>query len=441
MMKNISRFLRVLRFCFLGIGLSIIATPSVANSSCQEIMNNDFCNKVGQMLIVGFGGMDQNSDGKITWNDPNGLNFEQHSLIAQHITKHHIGGVVLFAQPYRHAKTKQFIRDRNIQNQIQVAALNEGLQQHNTKIRRQQKLEQIPLFIGIDQEGGRIDRMPAQLGFASTTLPAQAFGAKEELKLKQSRPKTEALEETFVYAQKLAQELAATHFNVNFAPVVDVNLNPTNPIIGGLGRSFSSNPNIVVDQAKQFIRAFHSKQLIAALKHFPGHGNSDSDTHLALVDVTKNYNKQQELLPYFALIKDGYADMIMTAHVINGKIDHTQCKSGTKNDPSTFCPGTMSYHTLTHLLRHKMGFGGVIVSDDLSMGAIAREYPLPEALQKAINAGVDLLIISNNSSDQTEIVINTIAQLVKEGKIPQSRIDEAYRRIITLKKRIGNTTQ
>ena len=175
-------------------------------------------------------------------------------------------------------------------------------------------------------------------------------------------------------------------------------------------------------------------KIIPVLKHFPGHGSPLGDSHIGLVDATNTYQKDKELQPYYRLTAEGYDGMVMTTHVINGQIDQTQCKAGLKTDRSTWCPGTMSKKTLTDLLRNKMGFRGLIVSDDMTMGAIAREYDLRGAFKNSINAGVDIFIVANNYQDQTDEIINTIARLVKDGDIKRETIDAAYGRIFNFKK-------
>lgn len=152
--------------------------------------------------------------------------------------------------------------------------------------------------------------------------------------------------------------------------------------------------------------------------------------------MTKDFEMDKELLPYQNLIQSGFQDMIMISHVINGQIDKTQCRAGNINDSTTWCPGTMSYATVARLLRDKLGFKGVIISDDMTMGAIANEYPLEIALEKAINAGVDVFIFANNYEYETEKAVNTIAKLVKEEKIKIERIEESYKRVTELKIRL-----
>ncbi|CAL7962853.1 beta-N-acetylhexosaminidase [Gammaproteobacteria bacterium] len=448
MINRVQKSLTIL-LMLLAFSMDVFGQASL----CRQTESKQLCDEIGQMLITGFGGFKQDANGKVLWDDKDGTQFNKDSVIAQNIAANHVGGVILFMQPFRDVKTGVFVHDRNIQNPVQVTKLNQDLQGYNNKVRQIQGLEMLPLFIGVDQEGGRIDRLPALQGFPVKTLVPQALGANEEKFMPPSwvsnrllaswykffspcaAKRETAINTTYKYASNLAQEISALNFNLNFSPVVDVNINPINPIIGGLGRSFSSNPEVVVDQAKQFVKAFGENKIISVLKHFPGHGSSSGDTHLGLVDVTGTYQIKEELQPYFRLIAEGYDGMIMTTHAVNGQIDQTQCKAGLKGDHSTWCSGTISEKTLTGLLRNQMGFKGLIVSDDMTMGAITREYVLSESLKNAINAGVDILIVANNYEDQTDVIINTIVQLVRNGDIKREKIDAAYNRIVDFKKK------
>lgn len=211
---------------------------------------------------------------------------------------------------------------------------------------------------------------------------------------------------------------------MNLAPVVDLNVNPSNPVIGKLDRSFSADPVVVAQQARMVIDAFHQQGIIAALKHFPGHGSSTTDTHKDFTDVTATWSKK-ELDPYWALIREGYSDPVMTAHVFNARLD-------------SLYPATLSKATIDGLLRKQLGFRGVVLSDDMQMKAIADRYGLEEAIRLAIDAGVDVLIFGNNVSYDPEIAskaTSIIRHLVEKGAISPERINESYRRIMTLKTR------
>lgn len=401
---------------------------------CTQIVNQTLCEEIGQLLIVGFGGIDQTPDGKITWRDPNGLHFKASSIIAHDIKDWHIGGIIYFRGQIRREKDKRLIGDRNIQSREQLSALSRDLQQYNEKVRQQQRLSPLPLLISIDQEGGLINPLQFIKNFPNFT--AQARGENENRYLNDPPNRQLALDFGRKYAQSIGLTLRELGINLDFAPVADVNINPLNPIIGGLSRSFSDNPDIVSDQAQQFVLGLHDEKILAALKHFPGHGSSAKDSHKGLVDVTNTYQVDKELVPYQKLIDQNYSDFIMSTHVINGQIDRTPCIPGNPQNPENWCPGTMSYKTLTGLLRQQLHFKGVIISDDMSMAAIAEHYSLETALEKGLNAGVDMFIISNYDNDYTPKMIITIAKLVRDGKVPQSRIEDAYQHVVAAKQRI-----
>ncbi|MBS0351593.1 MAG: glycoside hydrolase family 3 protein [Proteobacteria bacterium] len=399
---------------------------------CSKIVAAALCQKIGQLLIVGFGGVNVDQHNKITWIDPNGLVFKQDSNIAKDIADWHIGGVILF-RGYLKKKDNEFIRFRNIQNGPQVTNLNKALQAYNNKTRDQQQLRPLPLLISLDQEGGLID----SLSFAPIqNYTAQALGTNEEMVLNDPQKRQQALNFTYNRGKVTGMVLKNYGFNLDFAPDVDVNINPVNPIIGGLSRSYSSNPEIVAEQANQMINGLHTSNILSVIKHFPGHGSSTGDSHKGLVDVTHTYQMELELAPYKKLISNGYNDFVMSTHVINGQVDRSQCLTGNPEDPGTWCPGTMSQKTLTGLLRNQLHFTGVIISDDMAMGAIANQYPLSVALEKSLNAGVDMFIISNHHADNTGDFVITIAKLVKEGKVPESRIEDAYQHGAGIKQRL-----
>ena len=228
-------------------------------------------------------------------------------------------------------------------------------------------------------------------------------------------------------SKKLANELKELGFNMNLAPVVDVDINANNPIIGKLDRSFSSDPNKVITSAEAFIKAHSDKNIITVAKHFPGHGSSTSDSHLAMVDVTDTY-QEKELLPYIELQKKGLLDVVMTAHIMNRNIDENY-------------PATLSSNFLQKILRQEIGFNGVIISDDLNMKAIIDNYGFEEAIIKAVNAGCDILLISNNGTSSYDEQLpykarDIIFNAVKNNKIPLETITQSYNRIYSLKNKL-----
>jgi len=371
------------------------------------------------MLLVGF----------------DGARFGVDSAIARDIAQLHVGGVVLFAGP--RAQTPG-AGGRNIESPAQLASLLSALQAFSASRREQERLEPLPMLAAIDQEGGRVDRLPARLGFAQRTVSAHAIGA-HLLLANRDNPESErrALDLSRGYADAMAQQLRVLGINLNLAPCVDVDVNPRSPAIGAHGRSFSANPETVAAEASQFVRGFHERGVLAALKHFPGHGSADGDTHRGAVNVSASHRRDDELLPYRRLVERGYQDVIVAGHLVNGAIDRTQCKAGPQDDPRTWCPASLSRATLTGLLRGELGFDGVIAADDLTMGAIAREYPLELALERAIDAGVDLVLLGNHREHATARAVAAIADLVERGRIAPERIHRSSERIRALKLRLA----
>lgn len=434
------RFWQLPLVTVLIAGLLTGCKPEKAKTEqCTQIVSAEMCQKIGQLLIVGFGGIDQQPNGEVTWNDPNGTQFKEKSYIAQDIANNHVGGIIFFGKIWRNPQNGKIVRARNLESPKQLAQLTSALQAYNVKTRQQQHLPALPLILAIDQESGLVNPLVMVKDFPNYT--AQSLGKNETINQADPNKRQAAQAFSLEFAKKIGAVLQRCGINLNFAPDVDVNINPVNPIIGGLSRSYSDDPQIVISQAQQMINGLHSANILAALKHFPGHGSSTGDTHKDLVDVTDTYQMDKELMPYKTLISQGYDDFIMSTHVINGQIDRTQCLAGDANDPQTWCPGTMSHKTLTELLRNQLHFNGVIVSDDMGMAAIAAHYPLEVALEKGLNAGVDMFIVSNHKFDDTTTFVNTIAKLVRDGKVSESRINDAYQHVIAAKQRLTDHAQ
>lgn len=350
--------------------------------SCSQGQENEvpLDEKIGQMLKVGF----------------RGLSVDENSPIVEDIRKYHIGGVVLF--DYDVPRDTAL---RNISSPGQVQNLVQDLQ----------RFADIPLIIAIDQEGGRVARLKPRYGFEKS-VSAQYLGSLQNA------------DSTRKYAHQTGQTLSELGINTNLAPVVDVNINPENPVIGGIERSFSDDPSVVTRHARLYIETLHEYGIITTLKHFPGHGSSRDDSHLGVVDVT-DYWKQKELVPYRNLIESGTADIVMTAHIFNAALDSTY-------------PATLSKPIITGILRDSLRFNGVVMSDDLQMKAIRTEYGLKETIKMSIQAGVDILSFANNSIFDAEIAAKAhgiINELVEEGSLSEGRIDQSYDRIMSLKKK------
>ena len=330
--------------------------------------------EIGHMLIVGFEDSHVDKDSKII----------------KQIQKYELGGVILFDRFYEDRN-----RTKNISSPKQLQALTSTLKKFAKK----------PLFIAVDQEGGKVARLKPKYGFIK--IPS-AYKV-SQLPLKKAKS---------IY-KKQAKMLHVNGINCDFAPVVDLAINPKNRVIVGLERSYSKDPSKVVQYASTCRDALRAEGVVSVLKHFPGHGSSVGDSHEGFVDVSDTWS-EMELQPYKALIKADKADMIMTAHVYNKNLDKKY-------------PATLSYSVNTKLLREKLGFKGVIVSDDMQMSAIAKLYSLEDAVTLAINSGVDMLLFGNQLKNQSvDTLIDVIYKQVKSGAIAYERIQEANRKIAIL---------
>lgn len=352
-------------------GFCLMALPLC--SSGQAIDSLDI--KIGQMLIIGFGGptVDQN--------------------VLKEVAAGKVGSIILF--------------EKNIPAKNSFVALKKITWTYH-------HAAPIPLFIAIDQEGGKVNRLKDKYGFPKS-ITAEAMG------------KAGTLDSVRFYGEATAATLAGLGINVNFAPDIDLRSNPNNPVIAKPGRSFSNDEDSVALLAKEFIEAHRKMGVITVLKHFPGHGSSKSDSHLGMADVTNTWERR-ELKPYETLINSGTVDGIMTAHIVNKKLD----PSGN--------PGTLSTPMLKGMLRDSLHYNGVIFSDDMQMHAITEHYGLEDAIRLAITAGVDIMCFSNNitgSDTRTvEAVHSIIKNFIKKGILTEARIDESFRRIMLLKSRL-----
>jgi beta-N-acetylhexosaminidase len=279
-----------------------------------------------------------------------------------------------------------------------------------------QQAASIPLIIAIDQEGGRVNRLKEKYGFPRSVSAANLGRM--------------SLDSVRFYGETTATTLAGLGFNMNFAPVVDLATNPDNPIIAKVERSFSRSADSVALLAREFIRQHQRVGVLTALKHFPGHGSSKDDTHHGLADVTNTWS-DEELKPYRTLIEQGYAESIMTAHIVNKKLDPTGH------------PGTLSTKIINELLRGKLNYQGVVFSDDMQMHAITKYYGLEDAIRLSVLGGVDILTFSNNISGSQERTVDRVHSIIRKfvenGTIPEERIDESFRRIMVLKKKLSTS--
>jgi beta-N-acetylhexosaminidase len=343
--------------------------------------------KIGQLLLLGF----------------KGRSAADTALIVRDLREHAIGSVILFDLDMTGTIDGGAPGKRNIESPAQVKELVAHLQSH----------ARVPLLVSIDQEGGRVNRLKPAYGFPES-ISHEELGARDDVAF--TRAQSEAT----------ARTLAALGINWNLAPVVDLDANPLNPIIKGKRRSFAADPEKVARHAAAFVAGHRAHGVLTCLKHFPGHGSAAGDSHLGFVDVTSTWH-ERELTPFQQLIAGGLCDAVMSAHVFHAGFDRE-------------LPSTLSRAIITGLLRERLGFTGVVTSDDMEMKAISSRYGLENSVPAALNAGVDVLCFGNNLAYDPEIapkVVAIIERAVREGRVPERRIDESCARVLALKHRAG----
>jgi beta-N-acetylhexosaminidase len=309
-----------------------------------------------------------------------------------------LGGVILFDRD----RVKP---TRNITSPGQVTALTASLRAAASGT----------IFIAIDQEGGRVSRLKPAQGFPATRSQAD-IGATGDPK------------EAFDAGLAMGATMASCGIDLDLAPVVDVNVNPANPAIGALDRSFSRDPSVVAAMAEAEIRGLHQHGVRAAVKHFPGLGSATANTDFDDVDVTKTWT-DSELDPYRALFADELPDAVMSGHIVNDRLD-----------PDV--PASLSAASIDGLLRGQLGWAGVVVTDDLGAEAIAGRYRRDEAIALAIEAGNDLLLFANQTiyvPDLATEVIDSIVAHVMSGRIAETRLDASIDRLDRLA--LGNVIE
>lgn len=322
--------------------------------------------KIGQMMFAGVSGTT--------------LQQETTSLIQDY----KVGGLILYGN--------------NLETPQQTVTLMNALMAANVN-------NQLPLFLGTDQEGGKVVRLPGSLKNFPTN---KRIGDINQSPL------------SFAVGQLLGEQLTAFGFNLDFAPVLDVNSNPNNPIIGD--RSFSNDPDIVSKLGIETMKGLESKQVIPVIKHFPGHGDTAVDSHLELPKVTKSLDdlNQLELVPFKAAIENG-ADVVMVAHILLPKIDSQY-------------PSSMSKEIITGMLRDQLGFDGVVMTDDMTMKAITNHFDIGQAAVDSVKAGSDVILIAHEYANVTA-AIQAVKAAVNKGEITEDRINDSVRRIIELKQK------
>jgi beta-N-acetylhexosaminidase len=357
--------------CLTGAAAVSAPMTSRAISNAQDLQA-----EVGQMIIIGFQGDSVEDAG-----------FKD---ALRQLEKGIIGGVLFL--------------DHNIRSPVDLKRMTMAVKACACKF---------PPLIAIDEEGGRVQRL-GKLGRDTYTPSAVRVASTAD-----------ATKAALTYRQ-LASRVASFGFNLNFGPVVDVNINPDNPVIGRLGRSFSPDPNVVVAFAEAFIGAHREVGVLTALKHFPGHGSSHRDSHLGAVDVTGIWVRDAELLPYRVLIGRGKGDLVMVGHLLN------RAWGGVASIGDSTA--------ISNLLRGELGFQGVVITDDLEMAAVRSNTPdFSTAFSMAVQAGNDILVVSNRVSNRQRLgdwINETIMSAVGTGHLSASRIRRSFERITRLKEQI-----
>ena len=326
-------------------------------------MQTDFSHQIGQLLMIGIGGTTLTREEK------------------RFICDEQIGGVILFS--------------RNVADPTQCAKLTRHLR----------SLTETPMLIGIDQEGGRVSRLRPPFTLFPT---ARRLGEYD-------RP-----EVTYQCAAAMAAELTAVGINLNFAPVLDIDTHPANPIIGD--RAFGATPQQVIRHALPVISGLQDHGVMACGKHFPGHGDTSTDSHhtLPICDLTPSRMEAVELAPFAAAISAGIG-CLMTAHVLYPQID--DCR-----------PASLSEVVVNDLLRGRLGYDGVVITDDLEMKAITQGFSVADAAVRSIAIGSDIALICHRF-DLQQAALEALRQAVAVGKISKERIDRSLDRIRRLKTR------
>ncbi|WP_248061698.1 beta-N-acetylhexosaminidase [Paenibacillus silvae] len=320
--------------------------------------------KVGQMILAGVQGTTMDAQAK------------------QMITDQKVGGIIFYAS--------------NVTTLQGTAAFVQSIKQANQS-------NPVPILMSVDQEGGKVSRMPDTV----ESIPSNR---------KVGKTSDAALAEQM--GALLARQIKLAGFNVDFAPVLDINSNPQNPVIGD--RSFGTTADLVTRMGMAEMKGLRQEGIIPVVKHFPGHGDTSVDSHLDLpvVNKTEKQLAKLEWIPFQAAVKE-QAEAVMVAHILFPKLDPDY-------------PASLSSVIIGEHLRGKFDYKGVVITDDLSMGAIAKNYSLEKATLATVQAGSDILLVAH-SYESAKTIFDTLISAVKSGKIKESRIDESVYRILTLK--------
>ena len=351
------------------IAAAALAAPYVtrAHAAVSE-------NAIGEMLMLGFSGAAADASGA--------------QDLAAHVAAGRVGGICFLGH--------------NARSQAGIESLTRLFA--NAGVRNK-------ALVAIDQEGGAVQRLGSKLGYPAVPA-AQAVAARNDAAGAQA-----------VY-RKMAAQLRSAGFNLNLAPVVDLGFEPRNPIVAHYGRAFGEDGATVARYAAAFVAGHREAGLLTALKHFPGHGSTLTDSHARPVDLAATW-REEELEPYRRMVQSGAVDIIMSGH-----LSHFKFTGGE--------PATLSQKAVETLLRGSIGYRGVVMTDDLDMAAIRSSFSLKEAVIKAVQAGNDLILLSNSAAPDANLpvaAIGWVREAVMAGRIPPSRIEESSQRLASLKAR------
>lgn len=333
--------------------------------------------KIGQKILIGFRGLS-------LVEVPDLLHYLENGLIS---------GVLLFD------KDLETSQKRNLSDPDQIVKLISEIK-INSKY---------PSFIALDQEGGRVSRLNSSNGF-------EMFPSAMEIALNQD------LEYAKICFKKLSEILKHVGINVNFAPVVDLSINPNNAVVVGKGRCYGSEPEVVATYAEVFIEAHLVERILPVAKHYPGHGSSSGDTHHSLVDISNSWSIK-ELKPYELLRESNKLFAVMVGHLFNRHID-------------PIFPASLSHTWVEEILRKEIGFDGLVVSDDLQMKAISNYFSLEEIVEYAFKSGIDILVFANQLDYSIHLpkkVIEIAKNLLSNGKISLIELEKSVQRILKIK--------
>lgn len=332
-----------------------------------EVSKMDLEEKIGQMIFAGVSGTTMDTGAQ------------------KLINQLHVGGIIFYKN--------------NFENPTQTVEFVNGIKAENSS--------NIPLFLGVDQEGGRVTRLP---GAITNFPPNKQIGEVNDSEF------------SYKIGRLLGFELKEFGLNLDFAPVLDINSNPNNPVIGD--RSFGNNLEIVSKLGIETMKGIQSQKVIPTIKHFPGHGDTSVDSHLELPIVNKTLKElmKLELIPFKRAIDQG-ADVVMVAHMLIPELD--------KNNPAS-----MSKMIMTDVLRSQLGFTGVIITDDMTMGAIVEHFDIGKAAVESVKAGSDIILVGHGY-DNVDKIQGSLKDAIEKGEISEQRINESVERIIKLKRKYG----